>query len=86
MFFCNISFNFLFIFKICSAAICISVACFDLGEVARYHPLGRKIMNDLGIKLDLLQLTNHENAEIKKNAIYAVQKIMLHHWDLVQND
>ncbi|ELP93829.1 vacuolar ATP synthase subunit H, putative [Entamoeba invadens IP1] len=64
--------------------VCVSVACFDLGEVARYHPLGRKVMNDLGVKMDLLQLTTSDNAEIKKNAIYAVQKIMLHHWDLVQ--
>ncbi|EKE37275.1 vacuolar ATP synthase subunit H, putative [Entamoeba histolytica HM-1:IMSS-B] len=66
--------------------VCVSVACFDLGEVARYHPLGRKIMNDLGIKLDLLQLTSSEQPDVKKNAIYAVQKIMLHHWDLVQTD
>lgn len=67
---------------------CVSVACFDLGEVARYHPLGRKVMNDLGIKNDLLELSNTSNnmPEVNKNAIYALQKIMLHRWDLIQNE
>ncbi|KAL7722580.1 V-type proton ATPase subunit H [Entamoeba marina] len=69
-----------------ASPVVVAVACFDLGEVARYHPLGRKIMNDLNIKMDLLQLSSSEQQDVKKNAMYALQKIMLHRWDMVTND
>ena len=66
--------------------VCVSVACFDLGEVARYHPLGRKVMNELDIKSVLLTLSQSDQPEVKKNALSALQKIMLQHWDMIQTD
>eukprot|EP01112_Ceratiomyxa_fruticulosa_P019821 TRINITY_DN6578_c0_g2_i1.p1 TRINITY_DN6578_c0_g2~~TRINITY_DN6578_c0_g2_i1.p1 ORF type:complete len:454 (+),score=104.96 TRINITY_DN6578_c0_g2_i1:991-2352(+) len=59
----------------------LAIACFDLGEFARYNPRGRSILTQLGIKMDLLRLMSHENPEVKKEALYAVQKMMVKNYE-----
>jgi len=59
----------------------LSIACFDLGEFARYHSRGRVILQRLGIKLDIMRLMTHENPEVKKESLYAIQKMMVTNWE-----
>jgi V-type H+-transporting ATPase subunit H len=58
-----------------------SVACFDLGEFARIHPRGRSILQQLNIKIPLMQLMEDKDPEVKKQALAAVQKLMVFNWE-----
>eukprot|EP01113_Clastostelium_recurvatum_P038042 TRINITY_DN562_c0_g1_i2.p2 TRINITY_DN562_c0_g1~~TRINITY_DN562_c0_g1_i2.p2 ORF type:complete len:220 (+),score=78.70 TRINITY_DN562_c0_g1_i2:823-1482(+) len=59
----------------------LAIACFDLGEFARYHPRGRVVLQRLDIKMEIMRLMTHENPEVKKEALYAIQKMMVHNWE-----
>jgi len=59
----------------------LSVACFDIGEFVRYHPRGRSIVQQLSIKLDIMKLMAHQDPEVKKQALFAIQKTMVHNWE-----
>jgi len=59
----------------------MSVACYDVGEFARIHPRGKILVQQLGIKGPLMALMEHEDPEVKKHAILAVQKVMVHNWE-----
>lgn len=54
----------------------LSVACYDLGEFVRFHPRGRTLLNQANVKVDLMQLLLHEDADVRKNALFSLQKIM----------
>jgi len=59
----------------------MSVACYDVGEFARIHPRGKILVQQLGIKGPLMVLMEHEDTDVKKHAILAVQKVMVHNWE-----
>jgi len=59
----------------------LAVACFDIGEFARFHPRGKQLVQQLNIKLPLMALMENKDAEVKKNAILAVQKLMVTNWE-----
>lgn len=59
----------------------LSVACFDIGEFVRYHPRGRSIVQQLNIKIDIMKLMAHQDPEVKKQALFAIQKTMVHNWE-----
>merc|ERR1712146_276502 len=55
-----------------------SIACFDLGEFARIHPQGRSILEKTGTKPVLISLmASAKNAEVQKQALFCVQKLMI---------
>lgn len=59
----------------------IAVALYDLGEFAKYFPFGRSYLDNLGIKqviYDVMQKS--ESAEIKKEAITCLQKLIVTSW------
>ena len=58
-----------------------SIACYDLGEFARIHPRGRNIIQQLGIKIPLMALMEDKDPEIRKQALTAIQKLMVHNWE-----
>jgi len=58
-----------------------AVACYDIGEFARIHPRGRTIVQHLGIKIPLMVLMEDKDPEVKKQALTAVQKLMVHNWE-----
>jgi len=58
-----------------------AVACYDIGEFARIHPRGRTIVQQLGIKIPLMILMEDKDLEVKKQALTAVQKLMVHNWE-----
>lgn len=75
----------------------LSVACYDIGEFVRFHPRGKayvlivslkvfltlfcRIITQIGLKLDIMKLMTHENPEVKKQALFAIQKTMVTNWE-----
>jgi V-type H+-transporting ATPase subunit H len=60
----------------------LAVACYDIGQYAKFHPSGKKYLQDLGAKQRVMELMTHENAEVRYNALLAVQNHMATAWDL----
>eukprot|EP01117_Protostelium_nocturnum_P000165 TRINITY_DN10238_c0_g1_i1.p1 TRINITY_DN10238_c0_g1~~TRINITY_DN10238_c0_g1_i1.p1 ORF type:complete len:476 (+),score=98.61 TRINITY_DN10238_c0_g1_i1:176-1603(+) len=63
-----------------------AVACYDLGEFARFHPRGKIILNQLGLKITLMGLMEDKDPEVKKNALLAVQKLMVTNWEYLSTE
>jgi len=61
--------------------VVLSVACYDIGEFVRFHPRGKAIITQVGLKLDIMKLMTHENPEVKKQALFAIQKTMVTNWE-----
>ena len=59
----------------------VEMACFDLGEFARFHPDGRRVLTRLDAKGRLMALLAHKDPSIAKAALLAVQKLMVAKWD-----
>lgn len=55
----------------------LAVACFDLSQFIQYHPSGRLVVNSLKTKERVMKLMNHENAEVTKNALLCIQRLLL---------
>lgn len=51
-----------------------SVACFDLGEFARFHPQGKQVLQKMEIKIDIMKLMSDADPAVRKEALFAVQK------------
>lgn len=69
----------------------VSVACYDLGEFARFHPDGkRRIINQklqtshgttTTAKILMMGKMSHSNPDVQKQALLAVQKLMVKNWE-----
>ncbi|KAF8098408.1 hypothetical protein N665_0268s0076 [Sinapis alba] len=55
----------------------LAVACFDISQFIQYHAAGRVIVTDLKAKERVMKLMNHENAEVTKNALLCIQRLLL---------
>jgi len=60
-----------------------AIAAYDLGEFARFHPRGKIIIQQLGLKIPLMSLMDDKDPEVKKNALLAVQKLMVTNWEYI---
>jgi hypothetical protein len=61
-----------------------SIACYDLGEFSRLHPKGRDILEQTGAKAVLIGLMSvSKNADVQKQALFAIQKLMVKKFDAV---
>lgn len=59
----------------------VAVALYDLGEFAKYFPFGRSYLDNLGIKSVIYEvMQKSESAEIKKEAITCLQKLIVTSW------
>lgn len=56
-----------------------AVACYDLGEFARFFPLGQAYLEQKGAKMALASImqSKHSSPELKKEAITAYQKLLM---------
>mmetsp|Transcript_45605 Transcript_45605/g.74509 ORF Transcript_45605/g.74509 Transcript_45605/m.74509 type:complete len:342 (+) Transcript_45605:348-1373(+) len=61
----------------------LTIICHDFGEFVKYHPQGRKILNQLDVKNRILALMGHDNQEVNKQALLCVQKIMVQKWEFL---
>lgn len=60
---------------------CLEMAAYDLGEFARFHPDGKKILARLGAKIPLMELMKNPDQAVSKAALLATQKLLIHRWD-----
>jgi V-type H+-transporting ATPase subunit H len=58
----------------------LAVACNDLGQYVKYHPEGKKFVQDIGAKQHIMELMTHEDPDVRYQALCATQKYMLHAW------
>ncbi len=61
-----------------------AVACYDIGEFVRHYPNGRLIAKQLGAKDAIMNLIGHENAELQRQALHSVSKMMVQNWEAVK--
>jgi V-type H+-transporting ATPase subunit H len=57
-----------------------AVACYDIGEFAVLHPLGKKKVKDFEVKDRVMKLMESPNRDVKREALLCCQKIMLNKW------
>ena len=67
-----------------SNSVHLAVACYDLGEFVRYHPRGKRILEDLKAKTHLMQLMAHSELSVQKEALLATQKLLINNWAFVE--
>jgi len=61
----------------------LSVAAFDVGEFIRFHPRGRILITQYGFKEKVMDLMSHSDAEVQKNSLLCLQKLMVHNWEYI---
>lgn len=66
-----------------SDAVTQAVACHDLGEFARLHPSGKRVIAKLNGKSIVMGLMSSGNREVSKEALLCTQKLMLNQWQKV---
>ena len=59
-----------------------AVACYDLGEFARFFPMGKAYLEEKNAKVYIAELMSSpdSSAELKKEAITAYQKLLMNAW------
>lgn len=59
-----------------------AIACFDLGEFARFFKSGRQLLESMELKTKIIQLMGQRtsSAELKKEAITCYQKLLMNSW------
>lgn len=57
------------------------IACYDLGQFARFSPEGKRVVVKLGGKNKLMLNLAHKNPKVAKAALLATQKIMVANWE-----
>jgi V-type H+-transporting ATPase subunit H len=59
-----------------------AVACYDLGEFARFFPLGQQYLEQKGAKTHIARIMSSPstNPELKKEAITSYQKLLMNSW------
>ena len=59
-----------------------AVACYDLGEFARFFPLGKQYLEGMhaNSKIAGLMGSPKSSPELKKEAITAYQKLLMNAW------
>jgi len=61
----------------------LEMACYDLGEFARFHPDGRVIVTRMGGKGKVMKLMVHRTEAIAKQALLCIQKLMVTNWEFL---
>lgn len=59
-----------------------AIACYDLGEFARFFPMGKAYLEEKNAKVHIAELMSapDSSAELKKEAITAYQKLLMNSW------
>lgn len=61
-----------------------AVACYDIGQFARFHPHGRKVLEGFHAKDKIIYLMqNSQSAEVREHALVAVQKMLITDWQKI---
>ena len=60
-----------------------SVACYDIGEFARFYPNGRSIAKRLGVRNIVMHLMDSPHEELRRQALLCTSKILVQNWQHV---
>ncbi len=63
----------------------VAIACHDLGEFGRHHPLGKKILHEHDIKNRIMRLIDSKDLTVQQHALLSLQKIMVANWEYLSN-
>lgn len=58
----------------------LAVACWDAGELVKHHPNKRFLLMSVDIKESVMRLLDFPDNEVKKEALRALQKVMVTNW------
>jgi V-type H+-transporting ATPase subunit H len=61
----------------------LAIACHDLGEFVLNHSSGREVAHRLKIKTRVMSFLQHEDPSVRKEALLAVQKMLVSKWELL---
>ncbi|XP_031548842.1 V-type proton ATPase subunit H-like [Actinia tenebrosa] len=59
----------------------LCIAAHDIGEYVRHFPRGKTVIESLGCKVKVMKMMTHDDPSVRKEALLAVQKIMVHNWE-----
>lgn len=62
----------------------IAVALYDLGEFTRFYPNGRGVVKSLGGKDTAMELIDHPNPDIRRQALQCISKVMVTNWEFMK--
>ncbi len=62
----------------------VAIACYDLGEFARWYSNGKSIIKYLGGKDAVMKLCESPNKEISHHALLCISKILVQHWEFIR--
>jgi len=61
-----------------------AIACYDIGEFVRFYPNGRAVVKALSGKDKVMNLIEHDNVEVREQALKCVSKILVQKWEFVR--
>mmetsp|Transcript_5066 Transcript_5066/g.7448 ORF Transcript_5066/g.7448 Transcript_5066/m.7448 type:complete len:162 (+) Transcript_5066:3-488(+) len=64
----------------------LAVACHDVGEFIKVHPEGRRLIAQFGPKAPAMKLLKHEDPQVQKYALVAVQRLMVINWEYLNSN
>eukprot|EP00009_Paramoeba_aestuarina_P006473 CAMPEP_0201518968 /NCGR_PEP_ID=MMETSP0161_2-20130828/9661_1 /ASSEMBLY_ACC=CAM_ASM_000251 /TAXON_ID=180227 /ORGANISM="Neoparamoeba aestuarina, Strain SoJaBio B1-5/56/2" /LENGTH=459 /DNA_ID=CAMNT_0047916887 /DNA_START=201 /DNA_END=1580 /DNA_ORIENTATION=- len=65
----------------------VAVALHDIGQFVRFHPAGRGVIQSIPeAKVNIMQKLEHPDPEIQKEALLAIQKLMVSNWEFLPHN
>ncbi|KAI9197525.1 armadillo-type protein [Polychytrium aggregatum] len=61
--------------------VVLAVAAHDIGQYVKYATNGKRHVQEIGAKTQIMELMAHENQDVRYQALLAVQKYMAHAWE-----
>ncbi|EGD77524.1 hypothetical protein PTSG_08622 [Salpingoeca rosetta] len=61
----------------------LAVAVHDCGQYVSHYPFGKKVLEDLSAKSKIIALMEHEDKQVKFEALIAVQKMVSDNWEFL---
>jgi V-type H+-transporting ATPase subunit H len=55
-----------------------------MGEFTRFYPNGRVVVSKLNGKDVAMQMIGHDNADIQRQALQCISKIMVQNWEFMR--
>jgi len=59
----------------------LAIACYDIGEFARFYSQGKMVVRNLGGKNRVMELMTHEDKEVAKQALQSSAKLLISNWE-----